>query len=75
LIIAGRLPDLGAGSRRFKSSRPDQSPFETKLRKETATATCPGVARRAKSEAKGEVGPQLELFTKATARNAFQSKW
>jgi hypothetical protein len=38
LIIAGRLPDLGAGSRRFKSSRPDQSPFETKLRKETATA-------------------------------------
>ena len=29
---------LGAGSRRFKSSRPDQSTFETKLRKETATA-------------------------------------
>jgi hypothetical protein len=27
-----------------------------------------------RDEAKGEVGPQLEFFTKATARQAFSSK-
>jgi putative endonuclease len=30
---SGSAPALGAGSRRFKSSRPDQSPFETELRR------------------------------------------
>ena len=35
---SGRAPRSGRGSRWFKSSRPDQSPFETELRTETAAA-------------------------------------
>jgi len=46
---------LGAGCRRFKSSRPDQSSFETKLRKETATA-------EAESEAGHIIAHSTEMY-------------
>ena len=56
-------PALGAGSRVFKSPRPDQPSLLSGAKNEGC-----------RDEAKGEVGPQLELFTKATARHAFSSK-
>ncbi len=60
----GSAPALGAGSRVFKSPRPDQPSLLSGAKNEGC-----------RDEAKGEVGPQLGLFTKATARNVYQSKW
>ncbi len=59
----GSAPALGAGSRRFKSSRPDQPSLLNGVKNEGCRV-----------EAKGEDGPHIEIITKATARHAFSSK-
>ncbi len=55
----GSAPALGAGSRRFKSSRPDQPSLLNGVKNEGCRA-----------KAKGESGPQQRWAIKATARHA-----